>query len=298
MVASVDTITVMFADIAGSAALYEKLGDKQANRIVDDVILMMSDVAEKNSGVLVKTIGDEIMCRFSDADQAFSTATVIQERLQNRPAENSFKIEVHIGLHTGRALIREDGDVFGDAVNIAARVTNIARGGQIITSKDTVDSLGLLLQADCRQFDRISLKGKKEQSIIYEVLWEKSSDVTQTSSILHFNNALPSEKQIHLKYLDKELSLRTESSVMFLGRSAQCDIVIDSTRVSRLHAKIEFRRGKFVIIDQSTNGTFVKYSGGKEVYLRREVLPLMGKGVISLGLKADQDDLQQVYFFS
>ena len=74
------------------------------------------------------------MCRFSDADYAVTAASDIQEMLQNRPAEKGFKIQVRIGLHTGQALIREDGDVFGDAVNIAASVTAIAMGGQIITT--------------------------------------------------------------------------------------------------------------------------------------------------------------------
>lgn len=296
MVTSIKTITVMFADVAGSTTLYEKLGDEQANRIINDVIFMMSKVTEKNSGVFVKTIGDELMCRFSDADHAVTTASVIQEMLQNRPAENGFKIQVRIGLHMGQALIREDGDVFGDAVNIAARVTAIAKGGQIITTKDTVDSLKPLFQSGCRAFDRISLKGKSEETIIYEVLWEKADDVTRMSTMIHFNDALPSEQQIQLKYLDKVLSLKTQSPVISIGRDARCDFVINSKRVSRLHAKIEFRRGKFVIIDQSTNGTFVKNSDGKEVYLRREELPLMGNGVISLGLKTDQENPHQIYF--
>jgi adenylate cyclase len=239
---------------------------------------------------------DELMCRFSDADYAVTAASDIQEMLQNRPAEKGFKVQVRIGLHMGQALIREDGDVFGDAVNIAARVTAIAMGGQIITTKDTVISLNPLFQSGCREFDRISLKGKSEETIIYEVLWEKADDVTRMSPMIHFSNAVPLEQQMHLKYLDKVLSLKTQSSVISIGRDARCDFVIKSKSVSRLHAKIEFRRGKFVIIDQSTNGTIVKNSDGKEVYLRREELPLMGNGVISMGLKTDQEEPLQIYF--
>lgn len=102
---------------------------------------------------------------------------------------------------------------------------------------------------------------------------------------------------MHLKYLDKALSLRTQSSVISIGRDAHCDFVINSKSVSRLHAKIKFRRGNFVIIDQSTNGTYVKNSDSKEVYLRRDELPLMGgNGVISLGLKTGQENQHQIYF--
>ena len=161
-------------------------------------------------------------------------------------------------------------NIIFDVVNITARVTAIAMGGQIITSKDTVDSLNPLFQSDCRESDRISLKVKSEETIIYEVLWKKADDVTRMSTMIHFNNAVPSEQQIQLNYLDKVLSLKTQSSVISIGRDARCYFVINSKSVSRLHAKIKFRRGKFVIIDQSTNGTFVKNSDGKEVYLRRE----------------------------
>ena len=96
------------------------------------------------------------------------------------------------------------------------------------------------------------------------MLWEKADDVTRMPTMIHFNNSLPLEKQMHLKYLDKVLSLKTQSSAISIGRDARCDFVIKSKSVSRLHAKIEFRRGKFVIIDQSTNGTFVKTAMAKK----------------------------------
>ena len=293
---SIHTITVLFADVEGSTSIYEKLGDERANRIIDDVITKMTEVAVHNAGVLVKTIGDEVMCRFGNANHATTAASSIQEMLQNSQADYGIKIQARIGLHMGQALIRDDGDVFGDAVNIAARVTAIARGGQIITTRDTVDSLVNEFQSNCRVYDRISLKGRSEKTIIYEVLWERADDVTRMSTMINFSNARQPEIRIQLKYLGKEVGLFPETSIILLGRGDQCDLVVNSARVSRQHAKIEFRRGKFVIIDQSTNGTFVKNSDGIEVYLRREELPLMGTGVISLGLKVDNKNPHNIYY--
>jgi class 3 adenylate cyclase len=296
MSTSIHTITVLFADVEGSTTIYEKLGDEHANRIINNVIAKMTEVTVQNAGVLVKTIGDEVMCRFGNANNAITAASSIQEMLQKSQAEYGIKIQARIGLHMGQALIRDDGDVFGDAVNIAARVTAIARGGQIITTKDTADSLSPEFQSECREFDRISLKGRSEETVIYDVLWERADDVTRMSTMINFRNARQPEKKIQLKYLGKEVGLFPESSVISLGRGDQCDLVVNSARVSRLHAKIEFRRGKFVIIDQSTNGTFVKSSDGKEVYLRREELPLVGDGVISLGMKADNKNPHGIYY--
>jgi hypothetical protein len=181
-------------------------------------------------------------------------------------------------------------------MNIAARVTAITMGGQIITSKDTVDSLNPLFQSDCGEFNRISLKGKSEETFIYEVLREKADDVVRITTMIHFSNAVPLGLHVHLKYLDKALSLKTQSSVKSIGRDARCDFAINSKSVSRLHAKKEFRCGKFVVFDQSTNGTIVKNSDGKEVYLRRKELPLIGYEMITLGLKTNQENPHQIYF--
>ena len=290
-----DIITVMFADVAGSTSLYEKLGDNQANAVIHDVIDMMSDIIIKNSGKVVKTIGDEVMCRFSKVDNAFITASVIQEMLQNRPRVSGSKIRVRIGMHTGQALLREDGDIFGDAVNVASRVTAIARGNQIITTKETIDGLSPLFQGCCREFDRIPLKGKTEETVICEVIWE-ADDATRMSTMINFMDTIPSARRLHLKHQEKELVINPDTPTLTIGRGSQCDLVINSSHASRAHAKIEFHRGKFVIIDQSTNGTFVKNEDGNEVYLRREVLPLMGNGVISLGVNMDQDNPHQIKF--
>lgn len=290
-----DIITVMFADVAGSTSLYEKLGDNQANAVIHDVIKLMSDITIKNSGKVVKTIGDEVMCRFSKVDNAFITASVIQELLQNRPRVAGSKIRVRIGMHTGQALLREDGDVFGDAVNVAARVTAIAKGNQIITTKETTDGLSPLFQGCCREFDRIPLKGKTEETVICEVIWE-ADDATRMSTMINFIDTIPSARRLHLKHQEKELVINPDTPTLTLGRGSQCDLIINSSHASRAHAKIEFHRGKFVIIDQSTNGTFVKNEDGNEVYLRREVLPLMGNGVISLGVNMDQDNPHQIKF--
>ena len=152
-----------------------------------------------------------------------------------------------------------------------------------------------MFQSSCRAFDRLSLKGKSEKTIICEVV-RQDDDVTRMSTMINFMDTAPIVNRLHLKYLDKELRLNLESSAISLGRDDQCDFIIDSNHASRLHARIEIRRGKFVIIDQSTNGTFVKTSDGEELYLRREESPLLGNGVISLGVNPDQEDFYQIHY--
>ncbi|MDQ7017096.1 MAG: FHA domain-containing protein, partial [Gammaproteobacteria bacterium] len=79
-------------------------------------------------------------------------------------------------------------------------------------------------------------------------------------------------------------------------RGSQCDLVIKGNAISRLHAFIEYHNGKFILRDESTNGTYVKMNGGRTVYLRREELPLLGSGVISLGAPVREPDHRLLYF--
>ena len=112
-------VAVMFADVAGSTRLYETLGDEDANRIIGKVIDVMARITEIYQGFVIKTIGDEIMCRFSSANDCVRAAKEIQEEISAGIQGESTPIQIKVGLHFGPAILMEDGDVFGDAVNVA-----------------------------------------------------------------------------------------------------------------------------------------------------------------------------------
>lgn len=286
--------TVMFADVAGSTQLYEKLGDNQATGIIASTIKLMSGIVEKYNGLIIKTIGDEIMVRFDYADAAIQAACMIQDMLEQIPSENNVKIKVRIGLHKGPALLQDDGDLFGDAVNIAARMAGIAKARQIITSEDTVHTLNSDLQEKCREFDRTAIKGKSKEMLIYEVIWEPD-DVTRMTSLDTFLPHIDESCTLELCYQDIKKQVQKETGSILLGRGPQCDLIVNARNASRSHAKIEYRRGKFILVDESTNGTYIQTGQNKEVFLRREELPLDGQGIISLGERAEKNpDL--VYF--
>ena len=81
-----------------------------------------------------------------------------------------------------------------------------------------------------------------------------------------------------------------------LGRQVHNDIVVNDSRVSRTHARVEYRRGKFFLIDQSTNGTFVVIQNKKKVTLKRDETQLLGNGIICLGRKADPDSPEVINY--
>ncbi|MGB0496618.1 MAG: adenylate/guanylate cyclase domain-containing protein [Kangiellaceae bacterium] len=271
--------TVMFADVAGSTKLYEQLGDEKANSVISQVISMMQDSTEAFNGTVIKTIGDEVMCRFDSTDDAAKAAIQIQEKLTLGLVQGTF-VAVRIGFHSGAVIFRDDGDLFGDTVNVAARMAGIAKGRQIILTQIAANELSEPYASKAREFDRIPVKGKSQELRVSELVWEDSG-VTKMISIDSLNAQLNEELTLLCGDVNKRMTLN--SSSLQIGRSAECDLIVNADLASRSHAKISVKRGKFVLSDQSTNGTFVLTDDGQESYLRREDLVLNGSGTISLG---------------
>ncbi len=284
---------MLFADIADSTGLYVRIGDVRARGVIAQCVAMMSDVSRYYGGILVKTIGDEIMCRFGLADQAVHAACGIQEALERRERFDGVMLAAHIGLHFGPAFL-DGGDVHGEAVNVAASMTTIAKQRQIIATQGTIDRLSPGVAALTRLYDIITLKGDRREMSIYEVLWEQE-DVTSILTRADLQSQLGTA-QIHLSYNSNELTVTPDTPVVLMGRSGDCNLVVNANLVSRVHARIEYRRGKYVLMDQSTNGTFVRPQDGREIYLRREEMPLEGCGYISLGRAVGEGEGSLIYY--
>lgn len=276
------TLAIVFADISGSTRLYESLGDAIARELVAQCLGVMSEYVDKHGGKVIKTIGDEIMCTFPSADQAIEASMGMQEGVtEDLPELNPntpSTLTIRVGLHFGPAII-EGEDVFGDAVNVAARMAGLAKGGQIITTQDTAEALNPALRSSTRHLDRIPVKGKSEDIDIFEVIWQ-SEDVTRMATGLV--KSTTKEAQLLLQYNGREMKLDQNMDPFILGRGQKADMVVNDSMASREHARIECRRGKFILTDMSTNGTYVQTREGPS-YLRREDIVLIGEGKIALG---------------
>lgn len=285
---------VMFADVTDSTKLYDTLGDQVANRAIGKCVELMKQLTVMHNGHVIKTIGDEVMARFPTADDCFLAATEICEELKAGLQGEEIKITAKIGFHFGQAILEEDGDVFGDAVNVAARVQAIAAPEQIITTEETVKQLSPENAESTRLFDRTTVKGKAEEILVYQIVWE-SEDMTRIEIAL-----TPEETEI--KYLELDFKGQqtklssSDNRVFIIGRGVQSDLVVNARLASRVHARIENRRGKFLLTDQSSNGTYIKTDDGESIYLRRQDLMLWGSGLISLGEEVDPRSADLIRF--
>jgi len=195
------------------------------------------------------------------------------------PVEN-VRLAIRAGFHFGPA-IEEAGDFFGDAVNTAARMAGLAKGGQIITSGATVEALSPLLRGATRDLDAMTVKGKQDEIRIFEVIWHDSADLTTLAA--REASVSAHEQTLTLTYGEHTVTLGAARPSASLGREATNELVVADKMASRVHCKIEYRRGKFFLADQSTNGTYVTVEGDAEIMLKREQSMLRGRGVISLG---------------
>ena len=278
-------VVIMFVDISGSTRLYEALGNEEAYRFVNTCVSALSDIIEAHQGTIIKTIGDEIMCTFVDADQAITAAMDMNKCFDNlfiTPRKNQVKQSIRVGLHVGE-VIKQCNDVFGDAVNVAARMVSLAKPKQIIITQETIDVLPDDSTIKYRLVDRTPIKGKKGEFNIYEVIWNQD-DMTL---MIHHDTGTPlSFHCLHLRYGEKEFYMDKDKHAVTLGRLPENDLVVDDGIASRFHARIEYNHGKFILIDQSSNGTYVFLDGEKPSLIHHDECVLRNCGFISLGCKA------------
>lgn len=289
-------LCVVFADVSGSTQLYEKLGDREALRTIDRCVKSMERATALNKGRVVKTIGDEVMAVFDSAAQGMLAASEMQIRIDEMPPIGpGVKLSIRVGFHFGPAIVSNN-DVFGDTVNTAARMAGLAKAGQVITTAEAVAALPELLRTSCREIDSLAVKGKAADVRVCEVLWQEGAELTMMSG--RTTPSIAQETRLRLTYGPDELILGPEHPVATLGRDATSDIVIRTPRASRSHAKIERRRDRFVLVDMSSNGTFVTFQGEAELALKREEVILRGSGQIVFGNPWSASEATEVLKFA
>jgi adenylate cyclase len=297
MVSSVESVdehthvTILFADVVGSTQLYELMGDDLARETIQACVEIMRKATDEFGGSVIKTMGDEVMSTFLSANDAIGAASQMQQQITNNPeiGSDGVSVSIRIGCHFG-SVVTENRDVFGAAVQTANRMTSQAKAGQIITTEATVDRLSGQWQALVRQIDLATVRGQSDEIAVFEVLWQPEEATRMDLPIDYRDPSSQSPNKLHLRRGNEEIVLaKDELTSITLGRGNENDLVVKGRLISRLHARIELVKNRFMLVDESTNGTFVQQNGGERIYVRRDSAELFGSGVISLGRAVDED---------
>jgi adenylate cyclase len=290
-------LAILFADVVGSTRLYELMGDLRARDMVAICIDVMRTATEEHHGTVIKTMGDEVMSTFPTADDALNAAAQMQQQITEHA---QLKVEgqpvaIRIGCHFGPVVL-ENRDVFGATVHTANRMTSQAKAGQVVTTAATVELLSPKWRTAVRQIDIAMLKGQGAEVTLYEALWA-TEDITSMMPSIPMGSKSGPTMHLRLQVQDREILLDELHPNVTIGRAEDNTVVVKGNLISRLHARIEISRNKFVLVDQSTNGTFVQSAEGEESFVRRDSLQIKGDGMIGLGKLPEADSPQTIRFF-
>lgn len=278
-------LAILFADVVGSTQLYEALGDDRARETVQQCLQVMRQATEQYGGTVIKTMGDEVMSTFPSADDALNASNQMQQRITNsiRIETDDSHVSIRIGCHFG-SVVAEDRDIFGAAVHTANRMTSQAKAGQILTTSALVEQLTPQWKGLVRQIDVATPRGQSDEVAIFEVLWQPEEATNMLPSIDPAARPAIAPAILRLRFKGEELVVGDSGKLAItMGRADDNDVVIKGNLISRVHARINADHNRFVLIDESTNGTFIQQDAGEELYVRRDSTVLTGSGIISMG---------------
>jgi hypothetical protein len=285
-----ENLAVLFADITRSVDLYQAHGDEKAYQIVVQSIEMLVEHTQNFGGTVVKTIGDEIMAFFPSVDQAAKAAIEMQQSMINSPTG------IKVGFHAGPVIFSDSGDdIFGDAVNIAARVVGKAESGQIVTLAEDVERLSSSLRPNARKVRTDWIKGVEDTVTFFEFVWwdedSESMTIVDVGTETFDMAAAGGSSTMTITFEDQVFEMGANLKSLTIGRNKSNDLIVDEQYVSKEHAKIAFSQNKFTLKDSSSNGTFVVPDDGEgnRIRLRKwDLKELTGGGIIALGKNPDE----------
>jgi len=265
-----DTKAVVFADITGSSQLYVDVGDDRARAMVATTLEKWSALVAQNDGQVIQLRGDGMLCVFATVRSAVTAVVGMRDMPYPPP------LSMHAGIHAG-PLLQDSDQLYGDIVNVAARLSDVAKRAEIVLSDVARAQLPDAGRWNLRLISGVPIKGKSQPIDVFLL-----PDPKQLTAYQPPVQAAAQGGRLRLHYVATAVIIDAGSPKCLIGRDDECKLKVEHVLVSRRHASIEYVRGKFFLHDHSTNGTYVDDGAGPSL-ARREVCQLKGRGVISLG---------------
>ena len=286
------TTTVMFADLTGSTSVFETLGNDAATQTIRALTQWIGQTCELHGGRVVKTLGDGVLALFPGAAGAVDTVVRLQREHARRQVQRgpAHRMQLQVGLACGD-VVEVSGDCFGDAVNVAARLSDLAGPREVLATHEVVQQLARPPEgARFHDMGNMPIRGKSQDHHVVRIEWEEDTS-TEMLTLPAMDPALAERRarpvagaSIALEFMDLAHSFDANELPVHLGRAREAEFPVVDPRVSRLHARIEWRAHGFVLVDLSSYGTCVRFANSTtELRLRREECVLHDSGEIALG---------------
>ena len=298
-----EKFTVVFADLTGSTGVFESLGNAKATQAITRLTQWIGEVCKSHRGHVVKYLGDGVLILFKESKNAIEAATELQQVHHNRIRKwpEPLKMRLQIGMARG-GVVEHDADCYGDAVNVASRLSDLSGPDQILASDTVIQQLPDNSIVRSRCMGEIPIRGRTESCLVHRIEWQTevlSEVFTMPASLMSLprGQSVIEPAFIVLSWLDINISFSSNELPVFLGRDTSAQFVVQDPRVSRKHAQIEWRDGKFYLEDISSYGTWVRFSDNSiTIALRRQECVLLQDGEMALGASFEDFTVPTVLF--
>jgi adenylate cyclase len=255
---------ILHADVAGFVRLMEGDEDLTVRHLKSAQAEVWRPAIEIAGGTLVDSAGDSLLAEFGSAQAAVAAAIDIQERMAhlNEMLDEERRLMLRIGVHLGEVIADENGHIFGDGVNLAARIQGLAEPGGIAVSRavrDVIEPQDAYALVDGGEH---RAKNVSRPLHIYHVRARTGASTRTTTSAvpqttLRFHGTDLGGRKFRFELEFDRLVNRREGFV--IGRDLdQCEAVLSHPTVSRRHARLVLAGNVLQIEDLgSTNGTLV-----------------------------------------
>ncbi len=297
--------TVVFTDLHGSTAVFEALGNARATETITEITAWIAKHCEAEGGHVVKTLGDGVLALFPDGSKAVKALVELQrlnsKRMLRVPSD--LAMPIRIGLASGEVEIVA-GDCYGDAVNVAARLCDLCGPNQIWANAAALDTVVESPGVAFRMLGPINIRGRAEPCTVYQIEWheEEATDFLTMQGdidVLYSNGDVDVlGREIELTWQGDSKRFKSFELPIHIGRVRTVEFMVNDPRVSRTHARLEWRNGSVVLVDVSSFGSWVRFSGetGSDVLLRRDECVLHGQGELALGASFADPNVPTVHF--
>jgi len=286
----ISDLTVLFADLRGSTALFETLGNAEATSVVTHCVGALSRAVAESGGHVVKTLGDGLMAVFQSPAPAVQSATQMHDVLDGIVSRGSERgasaglrvLRLQVALARGE-VVEMAGDCYGDAVNVAARLLDHAGDNETLITGEVLAGLALDQRSRFRSLDRLVLRGRVEPVQVHVAGGRRGATDLAPTQFGDIPGNVSEPDGLRLVWIDLNRVFASQQMPVVMGRSPQATFCVDDSRVSRSHARVDWHGGSFQLTDLSYNGTYVQFGDGEIVSLRRGSCTLHGSGTIGLG---------------
>lgn len=288
-------LAVVFTEISCNPVRCDKAGKIATQELIRDAMILISQTIKEHGGKAIKTTEDQVLCIFPSAWKAVQCSCQMQLSIYRDTRFARLEMALKIGSHFGEGTLSKD-NISGEVLSVARKLRESARSGQIIITRDVRRDIPMAMGLTLKSQGQVKIPETSRKLDLFEVLWNEGDEDNTVISSSAVQRWSETPGTLVLTYLGKDYILEKGRETYLLGRGNQNDLIMDEPCVSRGHAVIRQVDGKYRLVDQSTNGTYLSTAESGDFCLHQAEFILDRKGIICLGTRIEEGYAHLIHY--